>query len=92
MAYKDKDKQNAAAKERMRRYRAQLKGVTYKPKGVTNVTPEEKPVTPDVTPCNTIRSRVTERLYQRNRQSKPKPQSYNPMMVGYVPPKPEGIQ
>jgi len=43
MAYKDKEKQKQASKERARRYRAKIKGVTpVAPEGVT--------VTPCVTP------------------------------------------
>lgn len=49
--YKDKDKQRATTRERVRRYRAKLKGVTYKPER-NAVTPNgnAQDVTPDVEP------------------------------------------
>lgn len=34
--YKDKEKAKEAGKERIRRYREKLKGVTFQPKGVTS--------------------------------------------------------
>ncbi len=44
MAYKDKDKQRTTTRERVRRYRAKLKGVTHKPKrNAQDVTPVVSP-------------------------------------------------
>jgi hypothetical protein len=49
--YKDKNKANEAARERMRRYRANQKGVT--PEGVT-----EKGVTPNLELCRTCQAKL----------------------------------
>ena len=79
--YKDKDRQRQAVREATRRYRAKLKGITQQAK--------------EVIPCGTqpvIPKTVSQAwLATRNRHkpAEPEPQSYNPMMVGYVPPVPE---
>ena len=91
--YKDKDKQRSAAAERQRRYRenrkALLKGVTSE--GVTDkalhsiTVSQESMVIPDDTPFTLpvdVRLRCTE-----TNEKIIKSQSYNPMMIGYVPPK-----
>ena len=88
--YKDKDKQRAATRERVRRYRAKHKDVTLRNAQAQTVTPDD--VTPKravmgvtmVDPamvkllpeCSLLPSEIEE----------PEPQSYSPLIVGYVPP------
>ena len=75
MAYKDKDQQREAVRLAVRRHRAKgITGITHK---ATNVIPS---VIPDVIP-----SKQPDVIPSKQ----PESQSYNPMMVGYVPPKDE---
>ena len=72
--YKDKDKQREAVKQAVRRHRA--KGITEGITQANDVIPSVIPELPSVFDEETIKNL-------------PEPQSYNPMMVGYVPPKPK---
>lgn len=79
MAYKDKERQREAVKLATRRYRERLKGIT-------SVTPNVIPVTPStVIPPLPKLTEITEQPAKSGRRSVVS-QSYNPMMVGYVPP------
>ena len=80
--YKDKDKQRQAVKQATRRYRA--KGVTSK--GIT----DDNHVIPVIPKAeqHTDASQI-EIVKAVHKAVEPEPQSYNPMMVGYVPPKPK---
>ncbi len=73
MAYKDKDRQREAVKLATRRYRDRLKGITRS----SSVIPK--------TTASVIPSESTLEVVAKIHQLV-KPQSYNPMMVGYVPP------
>ena len=75
--YKDKDKQRKAVREAVCRHRA--KGITVMVLHEAGVIPKEDCITIPLKPDHTID-------LVRLRSMKPKPQSYNPMMVGYVPP------
>ena len=87
--YKDKDRQ--AVREATKRYRARKQGITKE----SVVIPEHPvPVIPKRAP--TVIPNKMERVECKGvgdndgfYEVKPKPQSYNSMMVGYVPPKPE---
>ena len=92
--YKDKDKQREAIREATRRYRA--KGITKvsREQGITGCPAPDK-VIPDGAisigvlaevdkACgDTVEHGLNDTIYPPD----PKPQSHNPMMVGYVPPK-----
>ena len=88
MPYKDKEKQREAVKQATRRYRASKgagMGITTEPNSVT-------PVIPSVTPAVIPKARQAALNHLRNYPAfegpviEPEPQSYNSMMVGYVPP------
>ena len=86
--YKDKEKQREANRVAQARFKA--KGIT---EGITNqgIT-QTSPVIPDIIAdvsehggsysFTTVKGKA-----QDVHKTEPKPQSYNPMMVGYVPPK-----
>ena len=86
--YKDKDKQREADRERQRRYRAERgrkaypKGVTSRDKGVTESGRDKQGVTGSC--CIDHEHNFTGEQPQRVKDIKP--QSSNPMMVGYVQP------
>ncbi len=95
--YKDKDKQREANKEAAKRYRAKRKGMTQSmTQGMTN---QQPPITPEqvsiTAPADRLQSSsvtaepsIAEFDKIAELYNKPvKTQSYNPMMVGYVPPK-----
>ena len=86
--YKDPDKQREANAERQRRYKAKHKGVTSE--GVTVIN-ERSNEPSKVTPKRGYIGAVPEvpglTTLAKPKSSKDiKTQSYNPMMVGYVPP------
>lgn len=91
MPYKDDDKQREAVRQATRRYRQRLKtiadrecGITQEDNAVIPVIPyEEFPVIPKRTSTTTVPSGPTTTV--KSSPSKPEPQSYNSMMVGYVP-------
>lgn len=64
MAYKDKDKQRAATRECVRRYRARRKGVTPKPIcNAQNVTPSVRPLGDSTTvPILAVHSQINKRF------------------------------
>jgi len=106
MAYKDKDKQREAVRQATRRYRAKLKGITNHPQTVIpldDVIPEHvipcdtQPVIPkkqDIKCYDDLPDHVKRAVGpmppDTHARRLPKPQSYNSMMVGYVPPKEQG--
>ena len=82
--YKDADRRRQAVREATRRYRARLKGITVIPDSCD---------TQDVIPCENAANRLSQDLTNRDYRGiamdyqKPKSQSVNPMLVGYVPPR-----
>lgn len=70
--YKDPEKQREAVKLATRRYRA---------KGITKVSQEQ-----GITGCDDVIPDYARPRPEDAALKQPKPQSYNPMMVGYVPP------
>jgi hypothetical protein len=98
--YKDKDKQREAVKLATRRYRERKQGITLEvsqgitDKGITeqtdtdNVIPEVQAMIDDVSANGGAYTFTTNKgKVQDVHHTRPKTQSYNPMMVGYVPPK-----
>ena len=96
--YKNKEKQRQAVREAVQRYRAKNKGsaITGQEQGSESapglsVRPELEQRA-DVIPPDVIPKRNTHVIPKRNTLVIPKPalsvkaQSYNPAMVGYVPP------
>ena len=80
--YKDKDRQREAVKLATRRYRN--KGITQIPVTFKGVIPAT--VIPN---SDTVSAMYpsSQRRHSQETQSVVKPQSHNPMMVGYVPPR-----
>ena len=88
--YKDVKKQRQAVREATRRYRANLRA---KLKGITPVSLNDSITqdgdTQDVIPLAPGQYKAGDSIesIMPDDYEEPKPQSHNPMMVGYVPPK-----
>jgi hypothetical protein len=82
--YKDKDKQREANRERQRRYKEKQKALLSE--GVTDKALPDG--TMDIETLAMMDAGCGDKLSHGLKRGKDiKPQSYNPMMVGYVPPR-----
>lgn len=85
--YKDKDKQRKAVKLATQRYRLRKQGITQKVSRTQVVIPEVQAMVDDVQVNGGEYAFTTNKGKIRDvHRTPPKSQSYNPMMVGYIPP------
>lgn len=92
--YKDKDKQRQAVREATRRYRQRNQGITKVShnEGITEqsvTVSQEEMVIPVPSASKARLPRIVRGMEEVPLRRRIKPQSTNPMMVGYVPPRKE---